>query len=185
MAHRPAPHLVGALLGTLFLVPGCGDDDGASGMDAAVDAAVDAGPTFAHPARVLRILDGDTLEVDFLGATRKVRFAQVNCPEISAPAEPYAEEAKQFTVQHALPQSTIGLEFDNEACGSLPLPAGCSDIYDRLLAYVRTVQWEDLNALLVQNGLARVYEDASFLRKTYYLELQTQAQASHLGIWSE
>jgi micrococcal nuclease len=164
---------------------GCSDDDGAQ-ADATVDAApppdAEVSP-FRFPARVLRIIDGDTIDVSYLGLEIRIRFLGVNAPETSPPAEPYSQEAKEFTAQHAIPAFTIGLEFDDDRCGSLPIPASCYDIYDRLLAYIRTDDLEDLNALLVSSGLARVYTASTCDREAYYLQLQATAQANQLGIW--
>lgn len=168
----------------------CSDDDGPP-PDATVDSgAQDAAPPdaevppFPFPARVLRIIDGDTIEVRFLGVEVTVRFLGINCPELNPTPEPYAEDAKQFTAQHALPAFDVGLEFDDERCGSLPFPAGCLDYYDRLLAYVRTATQEDLSALLLANGLARVYTASTCGRQEAYLQIQAQAQADGVGIWS-
>jgi endonuclease YncB( thermonuclease family) len=154
--------------------------------DAAVDAAVDAAPDpFDHPARVLRVIDGDTIEVEFQSATLRVRFWGVDTPELGPPAEPWADEARLMTLQNATPATTIGLEFDDEACGTVPFPSTCFDLYDRMLAYVRTAQGYDLNAMLLAGGLATVYEPATFDRKASYLALQAEAQAEGLGLWSQ
>lgn len=179
--------LSGMLLAAIPLA-GCGDT-GTDPADAAPpDAAVDAdsaAPVFPHPARVLRILDGDTIEVDFQGETHKIRFEGVDTPEMHPSPEPYAVEATQFTTNHVPPTTIIGLEFDDEACGTLPIPSTCLDIYDRLLAYVRTPAGEDLNALLLENGLARVYTAADFARKAEYLQIEAQAQAAGVGLWGQ
>ncbi len=177
-----------AILATITLLPACPDPDPAE-PDAAVDAAVDAEPDaapnpFDHPARVLGVVDGDTLDVRFQGVELRVRFLGVNTPELGPPVEPWAEEARIFTLNHAPPASEVGLEFDDEACAVNPFPSSCFDMYDRMLVYVRTVDGDDLNALLVTNGLASVYEQASFDREAEYLTLQGQAQAEGVGMWS-
>ncbi len=167
---------------------GCPDPGGTSvdaAADASVDAAPDAGPAFEHPARVLRVIDGDTIEVEFQGVQMRVRFSGVDTPELGPPAEPYADQARLFTLQNATPATEVGLEFDNDTCGSLPFPSSCFDVYDRMLAYIRTAQGYDLNAMLLSAGMARVYEQADFGRKADYLALQAQAQAEGLGMWSQ
>ncbi|MFH2005109.1 MAG: thermonuclease family protein [bacterium] len=150
--------------------------------DAAIDAEV---VTFDHPARVLQIRDGDTIEVRFLDTEVSVRLLGVDTPELGPPVEPYAAEAKLFTTQYASPGTTVGLEFDDEACGVIPFPTTCFDLYDRMLAYVRTPEGYDLNALLLANGLARVYDAATFDRKDAYLQTQSQAQSQGIGLWSQ
>lgn len=168
----------------------CSDDDGGlsdAGVDASrPDASPDAeAPLFPHPARVLRIIDGDTIEVRYQGVEMTVRFLGINCPELTPTPEPYGEEAKQFTAQHALPTYDVGLEFDDDQCANVPTPAGCLDIYDRLLAYIRTASQEDLSALLLANGLARVYTASTCGRQSAYLQIQAQAQVDGVGIWSQ
>jgi len=191
----PARILTGLLPVLAFLPPlllaaqaGCGEA-ATEPLDAAMpeaDAQPDSTqPAFAHPALVLRILDGDTIEVDFLDQTHKIRFKGVDTPEMHPSPEPYAEEATHFTTDHVPPMTIIGLEFDDEACGSVPIPSTCLDIYGRLLAYIRTPEGDDLNALLLENGLARVYTEADFARKAEYLQIQSQAQAAGVGLWSQ
>ena len=169
--------------------PGCSDSDPTpvdGAVDTAVDTAVDAETyPFDHPARVLRVIDGDTLEVDFQGVDITVRFSGVDTPELGPPEEPWAAEARLLTLLNATPATFVGLEFDNEACATIPFPAYCFDIFDRMLVYIRTAAGEDLNAMLIADGLATVYEQATFAREAEYLTLQSQAQAQGLGIWSQ
>jgi micrococcal nuclease len=155
-------------------------------VDAAVDTAVDAAPDpFDHPARVLRVIDGDTLEVELHGVELRVRLSGIDTPELGPPAEPWAEEARLLTLQNATPATRVGLEFDDDACATIPFPSSCFDMYDRMLAYIRTAQGYDLNAMLLAAGLATVYEQADFDRKADYLTIQAEAQAQGVGIWSQ
>ena len=136
---------------------------------------------------VVRVIDGDTIEVDMEGVTERVRMKGVDTPELhpqdnpSVP-EPYAEAARAYTSTHV--GTEVDLEFDSR-CGATPL-VGCRDAFDRLLAYVRIVDGSDLGASLLAEGLARVYvyQGESFDRKALYLELQAQAQADSVGLWS-
>lgn len=179
---RP-PTLV--LLMALALTPGCSDSDPAP-VDTGVDTAVDAEPDpFDHPARVLRVIDGDTLEVEFQGVELRVRFWGIDTPEVGPPPEPWAEDARLLTLQNATPATQVGLEFDNEACATIPFPSSCFDVFDRMLVYIRTAQGNDLNAMLLAGGLATVYEPANFDRKADYLAIQAEAQAQGVGVWSQ
>jgi len=167
------------------LTVGC-DHSNPAPVDAGVDTAVDAEPNpFDHPARVLRVIDGDTVEVDFGGVELTVRFSGIDTPELGPPVEPWADEARLLTLQNATPATTVGLEFDDEACATAPFPAGCFDVFDRMLAYVRTSDGQDLNAMLLSGGLATVYEQADFERKPDYLAIQAEAQAQQVGLWSQ
>jgi endonuclease YncB( thermonuclease family) len=178
-----------ALLATVALAPACGDDGGQTQNDAAVqDAAPDAATyPFTCPVRVLRVHDGDTIIVDMPGQDQEItiRFEGINCMEISPTVEPWAQEAKDYTTQHALPQTTIGLEFDDDSCCANPGKASCLDYYDRTLAYIRTAQGEDLAALLLGLGLAEIYQSSDCNRKAYYQTVENQAKAQNVGIWSD
>ncbi len=177
-----------ALLGAAGAAPGltaCSAPADPAEDAGLADAAPDAeAPDFPFPARVLRVVDGDTLKVEFLGRDLRIRLMGVDTPELGPPPEAYADEAHHFTIDHAPPAYTVGLEFDDDRCGEIPFPDTCFDIYDRMLAYIRTPEQHDLNALLLEAGLARVYDQTSFVRKTEYLQIQSQAQADGVGIWS-
>jgi endonuclease YncB( thermonuclease family) len=45
------------------------------------------------PAKVIRVVDGDTIVVSFNKKEEKVRFIGVNCPESTIRLEPYGKEA--------------------------------------------------------------------------------------------
>ncbi len=60
--------------------------------------------------------------------------------------------------------------------------AGLKGYYGRYLAYVY-VNGTDFNALLVKNGLARVYKEGEFRKKAYYLQLEEIARSNKTGLW--
>ncbi len=162
------------------------DSDG--GLEARVaDARRDVDPSevFDHPAEVLRVVDGDTIYVFYRGMSLKVRLKGVNTPELEPTPEPCSEEARDMTAYYAPPRGWVGLEFDDDRCAGSSPPADCFDLYDRLLAYIRTTSGADLGALLLSSGLARVYEAANFSRKAEYEALQAEAQRNGLCIWSQ
>ncbi len=102
-------------------------------------------------ARVIRVLDGDTIEVEttvWLGQVVRttVRFDGVDTPELRGKCEferMLARDAKLFVEQRVADGVTID--------GVRPDKYG-----DRVLATVR-VKGQDLAQLLVEAGLARVY----------------------------
>ena len=140
------------------------------------------------PAVVQLVSDGDTIHVEYLGRSIKIRFKGVNAPEIAhngTPAEPFGVDAMDFVKSHSPVGSFVGLEFDDDRCGSENPPASCFDVYDRMLAYIRTEENQDLGAQLLVNGYAEVYTAAEFNRKTVYLQYQQQAVDAQVGIWSD
>lgn len=70
---------------------------------------------------------------------------------------------------------TIYIEFDEAA--------GLKDYYGRYLAYVYLENGTDFNALLVKNGLARVYKEGKCKKENYYLQLGEMVKANKTGLW--
>ena len=120
-----------AILLYLLLAGGSGDprDRGgapADGSSPAGGSGIEAEGTVS--ARVVRVVDGDTIEVSIDGAIDDVRYIGVDTPETVKPGEPvqcYGPQASDFN--HELVDGrTVRLEFDAEL----------RDVYGRLLAYV-------------------------------------------------
>lgn len=105
-------------------------------------------PSYIERTAVVRyVVDGDTI---YLEGGEKVRLVGIDTPELGPPAEPRAEEAKEF-VENLCPRGTeIGLNVDNQKQ---------TDNYGRTLAvvYVKVDgSWINLNAELLRNGLAEI-----------------------------
>ncbi|MBU2535160.1 MAG: thermonuclease family protein [Chloroflexi bacterium] len=92
-------------------------------------------------ATVVRVIDGDTIEVDIGGRLYKVRYSGIDTPEVGQPG---AEEATAFNAQ-LVSGKTVYLEKDVSE----------TDRYGRLLRYVWTEEGM-VNAILVANGYAQV-----------------------------
>lgn len=137
--------------------------------------------------RVVKVIDGDTIVVDFNGRIEKVRVLGVDCPEITPeknrPFEydnitnltllaEWGLKAKKF-VEVYLDKRVIKIEID-------PL-AGYRDQYGRILAYVY-VDGKDFNAILLEKGYARVYI-SNFKKLEEYLKIQRIAMLERMGIW--
>lgn len=124
---------------------------------------------------VLRVVDGDTIEVMYQGKKEDVRLIGVDTPETvhpSKPVQPYGPEASAFT-KAQLTGQRVGLEFDVEE----------RDRYGRLLAYV----WlgdQMFNEVLVKEGYAQI---ATFPPNVKYVDLLTQlqkeAREANRGLW--
>lgn len=172
------------LLAFALLIFGC--DAGVASSESA-DGASTTAVVHKDPVGVVAVLDGDTLLVARGGSTFKVRLRGVDTPELNSdsnePAEAYAEDARSFTFQNA--GLEVGLEYD-ASCEPDPSPT-CLDVFGRSLVYVRLGSGEDLGSELVRQGLASllVFDDQPFDRLDAYVEDQTYAQESALGIWSD
>jgi len=105
-----------------------------------------AGPGGTESARVLRVVDGDTVEVSLGGAVEDVRYIGIDTPESVKPGEPvecFGHQAAALN-ERLVAGRTVELEFDAER----------RDAYGRLLAYVRVGPLL-VNAELVRRGYAR------------------------------
>ena len=90
-------------------------------------------------AFVIRIIDGDTIEI---GGGEKVRLLGIDAPE---KGEKYSIEATKFLEEEIL-NKTVELEISRKKY----------DRYKRILAYIY-VRGKNVNLELVENGLANVY----------------------------
>ena len=100
-------------------------------------------------ASVVRVIDGDTIDVSLDGQQERVRLVGVDTPETVHPeigVEPWGPEASNFT-KTLLPSGTkVRLEFDVQE----------RDRYGRRLAYLYLRDGRRLNELLLQEGLAQL-----------------------------
>jgi len=114
---------------------------GAGGM---AIAAV-AGEPGADRARVVKVVDGDTIHVDYDGATHKVRLLNIDTPETKHPGkavECLGPEATEFLEKQLRPGDVVRLEFDEDL----------HDRYGRELAGVYE-NGELINAQIARQGL--------------------------------
>lgn len=128
-------------------------------------------------ASVNGVVDGDTLEIDYKNKEYKVRLLCIDTPESvkqGVDVQPYALEASELTKRLTL-HKKVRLIFDK----------GLRDRYGRLLAYIILDNGENLNAILVRNGFARVeIVSPNKKYKEYFLKLQSEAIKDMKGMWS-
>ena len=125
---------------------------------------------------VERVVDGDTVMIDFHGKSTRVRLIGVDTPETVHPRKPvecYGPEASTFT-KNLLRGEHVFLRFGDER----------RDRYDRLLAYVyRAPDGLFVNLELVRQGYARAYLRYPFEFAELFGEAQAKAVAVGKGVW--
>jgi len=128
-------------------------------------------------AKVVRVVDGDTIEVDIGGSLYKVRYIGMDTPETVHPTKPveyFGKEASEKN-RELVEGKTVLLEKDISEV----------DKYGRLLRYV----WVDdvmINAELVRLGYAQVATYPPDVKyQEYFLQLQKEAEEASLGLWAE
>lgn len=129
--------------------------------------------SIAETRKVVRVIDGDT--VILLGGKR-VRLLGINAPEVASHkerAEPGAVGAKKF-LEKTLLNKRIYLERDEEK----------HDKYGRILAYLFSLNGENINQLLVEEGFAFVSLHPPNLKYSrLLLDSQKRAEKKKVGLW--
>ncbi len=132
-------------------------------------------------ARVLRVVDGDTIVASVEGADQYVRYIGVDTPETVKPGTPvecFGERASAEN-HHLVDGRTVRLVFDQER----------RDVYGRLLAYVYTTPAGGggprfVNAALVRDGYARTLTIAPNTAHAPLLDrLAARAGKAGRGLW--
>src|SRR3989442_1314697 len=133
-----------------------------------VETVFCADPSRMQAARVLRIVDGDTIHVDIDGKEEIIRFYGDNTTEHG---QPCFDEATQRT------RKLVGDEV------RLLPDARNRDRYGRLLRYVYTPSGLNIEAEMVSEGLAHAWRSDGALRLAI-IALEDQAQQGHVGcLW--
>lgn len=126
--------------------------------------------------KVIRVIDGDTIVINYKGVKEKVRFIGVNTPEIHHPVkkvEPFGLEAASYT-KKLLQDKYIRLEFDVQQ----------RDKYGRLLGYIYLSDGTFINARLVAEGYAQVMTVPPDVKcADEFIYLQRQARLAGKGLW--
>lgn len=138
-------------------------------------------PAFA-PERlrytVVKVPDGDTV---YLSNGDRIRLLGINAPEVAhrnRPGEPGGEQAASFLRDRLLTEGggqRVGLVDDIER----------EDAYHRRLAHLFDDQGNNLNQLMVEQGLAFVYLHPPNLKFSEdYLAAEQRARETQRGLWA-
>ena len=146
-------------------------------------------PTLSRPSdrapkppisvRVVRVIDGDTIEVCCIGWKREsIRYIGINTPEThhaTTGVEAYGKEAAGANAR-LVSGKTIRLEFDVQQ----------RDRHGRILAYVYLEDGTFVNARLVEQGFAQVMSVAPNVKhQEMFLRLQGEARGAGRGLWGD
>ncbi|MCG2634523.1 MAG: thermonuclease family protein, partial [Gammaproteobacteria bacterium] len=128
--------------------------------------------------QVTHVTDGDTIAIGRGNQYQTIRLIGIDTPETVHPDRPvqfYGPEASAFT-KYQLDGARIRLGFE---------PGQHYDRYGRLLAYVYTEDGTLFNALLVQQGYARVIAPQPFRHYQTFKAYERAAKQQRLGIWGK
>lgn len=128
-------------------------------------------------ATVNRVIDGDTVDVDINGATRRVRVLGIDTPETKkpyAPVECFGLEATARAETLLPPGSTVTVVTDNAA--------DTSDKYGRDLRHITTADGDNVGQLLVSEGYAETMTFPHSLAVSYGAA-EASARDQRHGLW--
>jgi len=127
------------------------------------------------PARVTRVVDGDTIHVELGGKDYRLRYIGIDTPETVDPRRPvgcFGAEASERNRQ-LVEGRTVGLEKDVSE----------TDSFGRLLRYV-WVEDQMVNEALVEEGYALAATYPPDVRYSgVFVSLQAQAREGKRGLW--
>lgn len=128
---------------------------------------------------VVKVIDGDTIDVSINGKTVRIRLIGVDTPEVVDPRKPvqcFGQEAS--AKMHKLLDGTkVSLETDQSQ--------GDKDKYNRLLRYVFTEDNINVAHELILSGFAYEYTyNTPYKYQKEFKEAQQFAEKNTLGLWA-
>lgn len=126
---------------------------------------------------VVKVVDGDSLEVELADGIEKVRLIGIDTPEMGRKnqvVEYFAVEAAAFTRKLAKGKR-VRLETDPEG--------DTRDRYGRALRYVYLPDGRMLNAAIVSEGYGHAYTRFPFSRLEEFRKLEREARDAGRGLW--
>lgn len=119
------------------------------------------------PGRVLRVIDGDTLDVCLSSGRIRVRLHGIDAPERDQPGGAGAARWLNTVLQDA----DVGLEPVSQ------------DQYDRLVAIVH-LEGTNINEALLRAGQAWAYRRYLRRQDRNWCDLEHAARAARVGLWA-
>jgi len=135
-------------------------------------------PCFAELYKVVRVVDGDTIDIYYKGKKERIRLLNVDTPESVHPDKNrntrLGRQASDYT-KTRLSSKYVSLEFDEKERGR----------YGRLLAYV-IIGNRNFNLELVQKGWSPYYTKYGKSKKYHdqFILAQGHARTRGKNIWS-
>ncbi len=130
--------------------------------------------------QVVKIVDGDTIDVNINGQTERVRLIGIDTPETvkyDSPVECFGPEATA-KAKELLLNKQVRLETDSTQDNR--------DTYDRLLRYVYRDDGLFFNQWMIKNGYAREF---TFIKpykyQTKFKQDEIEAKDGGLGLWED
>mgnify|MGYP001574645881 CR=1 FL=1 len=129
--------------------------------------------------RVVKVVDGDTLDVDIDKKIERLRLIGIDTPETVDPRKSvqcFGIEASSKS-KELLEGKFVTLESDDTQ--------SVRDKYKRLLVYVFLPDGTNFNKFMIEEGYAYEYTyDSAYKYQSEFKEAQVSAQSSNKGLWN-
>jgi len=136
-------------------------------------------PVNTVAAKVLRVVDGDTIHVSLNNKDITIRMIGIDTPETVDPRKPvqcFGKEASNHAHQ-LLDGATVYLEQDSSQ--------GDYDKYNRLLSYIWMSDGRLFNQVMIAEGYAFEYTyNLPYKYQSQFKDDQHNAQSQQLGLWA-
>lgn len=130
--------------------------------------------------QVIRVVDGDTVEVERKGRSLTLRLIGIDTPETVHPTEPvqcFGPKASRFATRRLLGEP-VALEYDRSQ--------GRIDYYGRTLAFVWTTAGRPqlFNEQVIKRGFGYEYTyDDAYAWQAEFRRAESRAQLDNRGLW--
>jgi micrococcal nuclease len=129
--------------------------------------------------RVLKVVDGDTLDVEIDGASQRLRLIGIDTPETVDPRKAvqcFGKEASN-KAKELLENNFVTLESDETQ--------GEKDKYGRLLRYVFLPDGTNFNLFMIEEGYAHEYTYSTrYKYQDEFRQAEVNARNNNKGLWS-
>lgn len=138
-------------------------------------------PEGPEKAKVIRIVDGDTIIVRIGGTEETVRLLGIDAPESVDPGKAMECFAKEASVAAATKMSGQQMLLENDS--NQP----DRDVYGRLLRYVYLENGTNINRSMIEDGFAREYafKGRQYEQKSDFREAEKVARENRKGLWGK
>ncbi len=130
--------------------------------------------------KVVKVIDGDTVQVLLNGQTQTLRLIGINTPETVDPRKPvecFGREASN-KAKEILDGKIVYLEFDPSQ--------GTYDKYNRRLSYIFLADGTSFNKLMIREGFAYEYTyDNKYKYQEEFRSAQIEAEKNKKGLWAD
>ncbi len=179
--------LLAIFLTSVVIISGCAGKISQTEVDQQNSQSTSAAAPRSPPANVsdfgyvevIKVVDGDTIDVRINGVVERIRLIGIDTPETLDPRKPvqcFGPEATK-KAKDLLSGKKVFLEIDSSQ--------GERDKYERLLRYVFLEDKTNFNQFMISEGFAREYTyKLPYKYQAQFRQAERDAQLSKKGLWS-